>query len=302
MSQGLLEGKVAVVTGAGAGLGRAYAEGLARAGAAVVVNDLDETRASEVSAGITGEGGSAVAEVAAVGSLDAAQQLVDRAVAEFGRLDLMVTNAGILRDRTIAKMTEDDFDAVIHTHLRGTFTCAKAAFERFREQGDGGRILMIGSPAGQFASFGQTNYSAAKSGIVGMARTLAVEGAKAGITVNAVVPVALTEMTATIPRFTDVYRAMLDGEPIPPEVRAGGMGTTADVAELIVFLASDAAAEITGQVFGVGGDKVSIWSHPREVAVSLREGGWTAEALRDSFETEFAPHLQAYTRQPAVTR
>ena len=144
-----LDGKVAIVTGAARGLGRAYAEALAAAGADVVVNDVDEA-VREVAA---------VAEVCPVGSTEAADALVERAVAEFGRLDVMVTNAGVLRDKVLWKMSDDDFDTVVDTHLRGTFTCARAAAIRMRAQEEGGRIIVVGSPAGQYGNFGQTNYS-----------------------------------------------------------------------------------------------------------------------------------------------
>ena len=164
MSALSLDGKVAVVTGSGRGLGRAYAVALASAGAGVVVNDLDEAAAAETLALITDAGGRAVTEIAAVGEADSAQALVDRAKSEFGRLDVMVTNAGLLRDKVLWKMTDEDFDLVIRTHLRGTFLCARAAAISMREQGEGGRIIVVGSPAGQFAAFGQTNYSAAKAG------------------------------------------------------------------------------------------------------------------------------------------
>ena len=167
-----LSGKVAIVTGAGRGLGRAYAEALARNGAQVVVNDVDEA-AEEVAAQI---GGKAV--IAPVGSTETAERLVAAAVEEFGRLDVLVTNAGILRDKVLWKMSDDDFDAVITTHLRGTFTCTRAAAVRMREQGEGGRIICVGSPTGQVGNFGQTNYAAAKAGIVAFARTGALELAR----------------------------------------------------------------------------------------------------------------------------
>jgi NAD(P)-dependent dehydrogenase (short-subunit alcohol dehydrogenase family) len=209
-----LSGKVAIVTGSGRGLGLAYAAELARAGAAVVVNDVDASVADEAVRSITEAGGTAVAEVVPVGSSEAAQALVDRAVSEFGRLDVLVNNAGILRDSTLWKMTDEQFDAVITTHLRGTFTCTRAAAIRLREQGEGGRIICVGSPTGQVGNFGQTNYAAAKAGIVGMVRTWALELARAGITVNAIVPVAITAMTETAPFLKPYIDAMETGGPL----------------------------------------------------------------------------------------
>ncbi|WP_141975636.1 SDR family oxidoreductase [Saccharothrix saharensis] len=280
-----LRGKVAVVTGSGRGLGRAYAEALARAGAAVVVNDVDAEAASAVVKSVVAEGGRAVAVVAPVGPADTADRLVTAAVEEFGGLDVLVTNAGILRDKVLWKMSDDDFDAVVDVHLRGTFTCARAAAVRMREQGRGGSLVLISSPAGQRGNFGQTNYAAAKAGIVAMARTWALELARADIAVNAVVPVAATEMTRTIPAFAPVIEeAERTGAPLPDWLRKDeGLGTVEDVASLIVFLASDAARHVTGQAIGIGGDRLALWAHPREKAVALADGGWTAEAIARSW-------------------
>jgi NAD(P)-dependent dehydrogenase (short-subunit alcohol dehydrogenase family) len=289
-----LNGKVAVVTGAGRGLGQAYAKALAAAGAAVVVNDLDLELAEETVKAIQDAGGTAVAEGSAIGSTEAADAIVAKAVEEFGRLDVMVTNAGVLRDRSLLKMEDADFDVVVQTHLRGTFTCGRAAARQFKEQGGNGRLILIGSPAGQRASFGQTGYTASKAGIVGLVRTWAAELERSGSTVNAVIPVALTRMVATIPGMAELVEKADRGEPIPAEVRASGLGTPDDVAGLVVFLASDEAAGITGQAIGAGGDRISIWSHPSEVVTELREGGWTADALAEAFPTTFAPHLQAF--------
>ncbi|MEU1283173.1 SDR family oxidoreductase [Kitasatospora sp. NPDC005856] len=281
-----LTGKVAVVTGSGRGLGLAYATALARAGAAVVVNDLDGDVAEQAAKSITEAGGRAVAEAVAVGTSEAAQALVDRAVAEFGRLDVLVTNAGILRDKVLWKMTDEDFDAVVATHLRGTFTCARAAAIRMREQGEGGSLIMIGSPAGQRGNFGQTNYAAAKAGIAAMVRTWSMELARNGITVNAVVPVAATAMTETIPVFAPFIEAMKQGRPLPDFLRKGeGFGTAEDCAALVPFLASDAARGITGQCIGIGGDKLALWSHPQETAVAYADGGWTPEAIAATWAT-----------------
>ncbi|MFC7381269.1 SDR family oxidoreductase [Sphaerisporangium rhizosphaerae] len=291
-----LSGKVAVVTGAGRGLGRAYAEALAAAGAAVVVNDVDGEAAAQVVDAITADGGRARSVVAPVGSAEVADRLVATAAEEFGRLDVMVTNAGILRDRVLWKMSDDDFDAVVEVHLRGTFTCARAAAVRMREQGTGGRLVLISSPAGQRGNFGQTNYAAAKAGIVAMARTWAMELARAHITVNAVVPVAATEMTKSIPVFAPIIEeAERTGGPLPEWLRKDeGLGTVQDVAGLVVFLASDASAGVTGQAIGIGGDRLALWSHPAEKAVAFADGGWTAEAIAASWRSGVGAEPETY--------
>jgi NAD(P)-dependent dehydrogenase (short-subunit alcohol dehydrogenase family) len=285
-----LVGKVAVVTGAGQGLGRAYAVALARAGASVVVNDLD-ARAAEETASLAG--GGAVAAPGDVGDRATADDLVARAVKAFGRLDVMVTNAGVLRDAVLWKMTDEDFDLVVRTHLRGTFLCARAAAIRLREQAQGGRIIVVGSPAGQYGNFGQTNYAAAKAGIVALARTWALELARAEITVNAIVPTAWTAMTATIPIYKPLAARVAAGEPLPPAVRRDhAIGAPEDCAGLVVFLASSAAATISGQAIGVGGDRLCLYAHPAEIVTELRDGGWDAEAIAAIWQTRFAPHAQ----------
>ncbi|GAA2879931.1 SDR family NAD(P)-dependent oxidoreductase [Streptomyces mexicanus] len=291
-----LSGKVAVVTGSGRGLGLAYARALAAAGASVVVNDVDAQAAEAAVKQITEDGGRAVAEVVAVGTGEAADALVNRAVHEFGRLDVMVTNAGVLRDRVLWKMSDDDFDTVQHVHLRGTFTCARAAAIRMREQGEGGRIIVAGSPAGQRGNFGQTNYAAAKAGIAAMVRTWAMELAKAGITANAVVPNAATEMTKTMPLFAPyIERYENDGTPFPDSLRKGvAFGTAEDCAGLVVFLASDAAKDVTGQCVGIGGDKLSLWSHPQEISAAYTDGGWSADAIAAVWPTSVGRLPETY--------
>lgn len=288
-----LTGKAAVVTGAGRGLGLAYATALARAGAGVVVNDADKDLAAQAAEEIIAAGGRAVAHPAAVGTAEAADGLVGAAIDAFGRLDILVTNAGILRDRVLWKMTDEDFDAVIGVHLRGTFTCARAAVRHMRDNG-GGRLILVGSPAGQRGNFGQTNYAAAKAGIAAMVRTWSMECAKAGITVNGIIPVAATAMTATIPAFAPYVEAWEQrGEPFPDWLRGGeGFGTPDDAAGLVVFLASDAAAGVTGQCVGIGGDRLSLWSHPQEIAVALREGGWDPDAIAGAWPATLGRHTQ----------
>jgi NAD(P)-dependent dehydrogenase (short-subunit alcohol dehydrogenase family) len=297
LSEGMpmdLTGKVAVVTGSGRGLGLAYARALASAGASVVVNDVDPEAAKQAVAELPP--GRAVAEVVPVGDTEAAERLVARAVDEFGRLDVMCTNAGVLRDRVLWKMSDDDFDTVVRVHLRGTFTCVRAAVRRLREQGEGGTVIVAGSPAGQRGNFGQTNYAAAKAGIAAMVRTWAMEVAKAGITVNAVIPTAATAMTRTMPAFAPFVQALEErGEPLPDELRKGhGFGTPDDCAGLVVFLASAAARGVTGQCIGIGGDKLSLWSHPQEIAIAYADGGWSADAIGAAWPVTVGREQQTY--------
>jgi 3-oxoacyl-[acyl-carrier protein] reductase len=289
-----LNGKVAVVTGSGRGLGLAYARALAASGASVVVNDVDAAAAQAAAGEIAAMGGRAVSEAAQVGSSATADRLVTRAVEVFGRVDVMVTNAGVLRDAVLWKMTDADFDTVIDVHLRGTFTCARAAAIQFRRQGDGGRIICVGSPTGQRGNFGQTNYAAAKAGIVGMVRTWALELARANVMVNAVIPVAATAMTETIPALAPYVDALRAGTPLPPFARrALAFGSAEDAAGLVTFLASDAAAGITGQAIGVGGDRLSLWTHPSQAVAAYADGGWSAGAIAEAWPTIFAQEQQS---------
>ena len=298
-----LDSKVAVVTGSGRGIGRAYASALAEAGCAVVINDIDADVAEETVRAITEAGGRAVAEVVGVGPADAADRLVGRAVEAFGRLDIMCTNAGILRDKMLWRLEDSDFDLVIETHLRGTFTCARAAARQFRAQNDaagdggtrGGRIVAVSSVAGQYGNFGQTAYAAAKAGIAAMVRTWALELSRFEITANAIVPNALTRMVATIPGMAEVVEAAERGEPVPPAFRMGmGMGTAEDVAPILVFLCSDAAKHVTGQAIGLGGDKLSLFAHPYEKSIAYREGGWTADGIAELFAASVGQDLEAF--------
>lgn len=290
---GDLTGRVAVVTGAGRSLGRAYALALAAAGAAVVVNDMDAESAHATVADIVAAGGRATAVIAPVGPSETAQQLVDTAISEFGRIDAMICNAGVLRDKVLWKMSDDDFDLVVSTHLRGSFTCGRAAAIAMKERGEGGRIILIGSPAGQYGSFGQTNYASVKAGLVAMARTWSLELARAGITTNAVVPTALTPMTATIPMYKDVYERYVAGEEIPHEFRHDhALGTPEDVAALIVWLASAASEGVTGQAIGIGGDKLALFAHPHEETVAYCRGGWDPEGIDETWKDTFATSAQ----------
>jgi NAD(P)-dependent dehydrogenase (short-subunit alcohol dehydrogenase family) len=288
-----LSSKVAIVTGSGRGLGLAYAKALAGAGAAVVVNDVDEAVAQAAAQQITDAGGRAVAVTAAVGSAETAQQLVDTAVNEFGRLDVLVANAGVLRDKVLWKMTDDDFDIVTQVHLKGTFTCARAAAIRMKEQGEGGRLILIGSPAGQYGNFGQTNYAAAKAGIVTFAKVWAMELSRDRITANAVVPVAATAMTETIPFLKPYIEAMKAGEPLPEFARRElAFGTPEDVAGLgrLPRLRRRRGRQRSGH--RRRRRPALLYSHPDQIVKEYAAGGWSADAIAAAWPERFAPSLQ----------
>ena len=217
----------------------------------------------------------------------------------FGRLDIAVTNAGVLRDKVLWNMSDEEFDTVIATHLRGTFTVARASVRQMRAQGEGGRLILVASIAGQRGNFGQTNYAAAKAGIAAMARTWALECARNRIAVNAMVPTAITRMVATIPALQPHLAALERGEKLPKSLRAeAALGTPEEVAPLVVFLASEAAVGITGQCIGLGGDRLALWAHPQEKRVALRDGGWTAEAIAEAWRTEIGTEPETFGVDP----
>lgn len=247
---GVLQGKVAVITGSGAGLGREYALLFAREGAKIVVNDPGCNRdgsgtaqvADEVVKEIKALGGEAVANYLPVGPMENATKIVQTAVDSFGKIDILVNNAGILRDRTILNMSEEEWDSVVNVHLKGTFTCLQAAAIVMKEQGKGGRIINTSSSSGLLGNFGQSNYGAAKAGVYGLTRVAAQELMKLGITVNAIAPIAATRMLADLPEFKEAP----DLEKLSPRY----------VAPLVAFLASDFSAQITGQTFGIEGNQL----------------------------------------------
>jgi NAD(P)-dependent dehydrogenase (short-subunit alcohol dehydrogenase family) len=284
----MLEGRVAVVTGAGRGIGRGIALLMAQHGARVVVNDYgvkgdgsepSSEPANEVVAEIRKSGGEAIAVADTVATLDGARRIVGAALEKWGRIDALVTCAGILRDRMVFNMAEEDFDAVIATHLRGTFCCVRTAVGPMREQGFG-RILTFTSGSGLFGNPGQSNYGSAKSAIAGFTKTIARDLGKYGVTCNAISPVAGTRMTLTDEYFK--AREVRKQQGIVREER--GVASIEnlspdDVAPMAVFLASDAAANVNGQIFLCTGPSYALVSYPRPVATIFQESRWTVDEL-----------------------
>ena len=272
---GLLDGKVAIITGSGGGIGREHALLFAREGARVVVNDLGSDRhgggkggemADQVVAEIKAAGGDAVANYDSVATREGADGLVWSALNKFGKLDVVVNNAGILRDKTILNLSEQDFDLVISVHLKGTFLMTHAAARVFKVQGKGGRIVNTTSLSGLLGNFGQGNYSAAKGGIYSLTRTASLEFQRMGVTVNAIAPVALTRMTSDLQMFKGMTPDQIGPQYIAP---------------VAAFLASDLAADITGTIVGVQGPKIFLYKMT-ETAGATREGGpWSAAEIKE---------------------
>jgi len=270
---GMLDGKVAIVTGAGGGIGRAHALLLAKQGAAVVVNDLGGSRdgtgashnmADQVVEEIKAAGGKAVANYGSVTEKADAEAMVDQAVKEFGQIDILIANAGILRDKSFKNMTDDMWDAVINVHLRGTYLTVKAAYDKMIEQEKGGRIVVTSSTSGLLGNFGQTNYGAAKAGIAGFMRCLWLEGLKYGITVNVLAPTAMSRMTEDI---------LPEGvqDKFPPE----------NISPAIVWLCTDEAKEVSGRQFLIGGNSVQLisWQLTPIADKPLEDGTWDVEEI-----------------------
>ena len=280
---GLLDGKVAIVTGAGGGIGREHALAMAREGAAILVNDLGGARdgegqghnmADQVVAEIRELGGEAAANYDNVATVEGGERIVADAVKAFDHVDILVNNAGILRDKSFTNTTEDLWDPVIAVHLKGTYCVTRPAYLHMKERGAGGVIINTSSTSGLNGNFGQCNYGAAKAGIAGFTRCLAIEGKKYGIRAFILAPVALTRLTEDLPGFDDEkLKERLDPAAISP---------------LVVYLASDLAGELTGKTYYVGGGRIAemrvvthtgatkkadegLWT-PQEIAEQMREG------------------------------
>ncbi|MHB8420318.1 MAG: SDR family NAD(P)-dependent oxidoreductase [Myxococcales bacterium] len=273
----LLEGKIAIITGAGGGIGREHALYFAREGAKVVVNDLGGDRhgggkgaelAEKTVADIKAAGGEAVANYDSVSTREGADGILWTALSKYGKVDILVNNAGILRDRTLVNMSDQDLNLVLDVHLKGTFYCMQAVARQLKVQGKGGRIVNTTSLSGLIGNFGQGNYAAAKGGIYSMTRVASMEFAKMGVTVNAVAPVAVTRMTEDLPMMAGVDKGDLGPQFISPAV---------------AFLASDLAADITGQIVGVQGRKVFIYRMEETDGVTKESGMWTPAEIKEKW-------------------
>jgi NAD(P)-dependent dehydrogenase (short-subunit alcohol dehydrogenase family) len=264
---------------------------LAREGARVVVNDLggsvhgegrDGSVAGKVVEEIKAEGGEAVANTDTVASWEGGHRIMETALDHYGRVDILVNNAGILRDQFIYQMSEEDWDAVVNVHLMGSFYCTRAAVPSMQKQ-LWGRILFITSTAGFIGTIAQSNYGAAKMGMLGLSRNVAIEMKRYNVTANCIAPFAWTRIPASIPAVTDEIKESVDRlfKDMGPE----------DVSPLVVFLASEGAAGITGQLFGVRGKEIFIFNQFRAVRSIHKAEGWSAPDLTDVLEPTFKQHL-----------
>ncbi len=283
----IVQDKVVVITGSGAGIGREFALAFAAHGAKVVVNDLarnedDDGYAAETVAFEIGQaGGEAVANTDSVAEWNSAHRIVESALDNFGRIDCVINNAGILRDRFFFKMTPEEWQAVIDVHLTGSFNVARAAAPHFKEQCSGNYIHMS-STSGLIGNVGQTNYGAAKMGIAGLSKIIALDMARYNVRSNCIVPWAWTAMTASVPMNTPEEKARAEKN---KRMEPG------KIAPMAVFLASEAAAEVNAQIFGVRANEIYLFSQPRVIRSVHRSEGWTPEdiaehaipAMRSSF-------------------
>jgi NAD(P)-dependent dehydrogenase (short-subunit alcohol dehydrogenase family) len=280
---GVLDGRVVIVTGAGRGIGRECALLAAREGAKVVVNDLggalsggdegDETPAQSVVNEIVAAGGDAVANTESVASLPAVRGMVEQARDCFGGLHAIISPAGILRDGMFHRMSEEDWDLVIEVHLKGSFNVCRASIELFREQQDGAYVLFT-STSGLIGNIGQSNYGAAKLGIMGLSRIVAMEGAAKNVRSNIIAPAAWTRMIASIPVKDEAQAARYE--------RMKNSMRPDQIAQLAVALAAPAAARVTGQIFGARGDELLLYSQPRPINRMTRTEGWTPQLIIDT--------------------
>jgi NAD(P)-dependent dehydrogenase (short-subunit alcohol dehydrogenase family) len=298
---GLLDGKVVLVTGGGRGIGRECAILSARQGAKVVVNDLgggihgegaDASPAHEVVEVILAEGGEAVANTESVTDLAAVGRMVQQAMDVFGGLHVVNNPAGFLRDRMIHNMTEAEWDDIVAVHLRGHFNVVRASIAHFRSQREG-NYVMWSSTSGLIGNVGQTNYGAAKMGVAGLARIVALEGEQVNVRANAIAPSAATRLTDSVPNRTP--------EVIAQREAMRHINTPDRPAQLAVALSSPASAPISGQIFGSGGYNLSIYQHPRPIETYARDGGWTAESILADFFPRVEKHFEPLVKPEPQT-
>jgi NAD(P)-dependent dehydrogenase (short-subunit alcohol dehydrogenase family) len=296
----LLEGKVALVTGAGRGIGRGVAHLLAQHGASVVVNDLgasldgegvDQGPAATVVQEIKDAGGEAVSNTDSVSDYQAAEAMVQQAIDTYGKLDILVNVAGILRDRMIFNMAEEEWDAVIDVHLKGTYNTSKWAAVHFRERRETGRIINMSSNSA-FGAPGQPNYAAAKAGIIGLTLVLANSLGRYGVTANAILPSGSTRMIDSIPRAVE---AVKDTGKLPSELAIGTEKDPDNVAPLVAFLATDQAQEITGHIFGSFGYNMTLMSQPKVIKTIKADHQWTVSELAEVVPAAFGDQ---FTEEP----
>lgn len=293
----MLAGKVAVVTGAGGGIGREIALAMGRAGAKVVVNDIGASLAGEgqaegpaqsVSQEIIAAGGMAVPNTDSVAGRESAHNIVETAVQQFGRIDIVVNNAGNLRDRVFHKMSEDEWRQVIDVHLNGTFFVSRAAANYFREQESGAFVHMT-STSGLIGNFGQSNYSAAKLGIAALSKSIALDMNRYNVRSNCIAPFAWSRMTSSIPANTPEEKARV--------VKLQKM-EAGKVAPMAVFLASEQANEVNGQIFAVRANEIMLFSQPRPVRSVHMSEGWTPESIAEIAAPAMKHHFMALERSP----
>jgi NAD(P)-dependent dehydrogenase (short-subunit alcohol dehydrogenase family) len=270
----LLKNKVAIVTGGGRGIGRGHSLHLAKSGANVLVNDIDSEEAEKVVNEILDEGGVAKISSHDISSREGCSLLIDECVTEFGNIDILVNNAGILRDKSLLKMTDEDFDSVWNIHVKGTFWSSQLAALRMKESGKGGSIINTTSGA-HFGNFGQTNYAAAKGAIASMTYTWAIELAKYGIRVNAIGPTGSTRMSAT---FASSKNTNHDNLPFIDPTSNG---------PLIAYLCSDLAKKNSGQIFGCGGERLALMVQPHYGKTLKKDEGWSIQDIDGVMEKEF---------------
>ena len=283
---GLLDGRVAVITGSGRGIGREFALSMASEGASIVINDVgvsldgqgtEDDPAAQTCKEIEAMGGRAVPSYDSVSDFDAAGRIIQTAIDAFGRIDILVNNAGIVRDRSLLKMSAEDYDAVVKVHQYGTFNCARHAAPHMKEAGSG-RIINVTSQAGLRGNFGQTNYGSAKAAIMGLTYIWAIELGRYGITVNAMSPAGATRMTEELFART--------GQVPPPEANP------ALNAPMVTWLASEEAAHVNGQILGRTDFAYTLYRSPLQIAYMYREGGWDVQGVSENFNKIFAQQLQ----------